>query len=213
MTRVSCPNCARIQTLCLCSRITPFEIDPMMILLVHPREYSKTTGTARIVARSIRDCRIFRGYGQDFDQDPRLLVLLQDPTLRVVILYPGPKSVNLTETSEEGLLEALPRDGRRLCILLVDGTWSSAKRMIRTSRVLSELPRVSFSVEAPSRFRFKKQPNAVCLSTVEATSLLIETLARRGLCSVTPPGAHWKMIEAFETLVDTQLGFLPSAKD
>jgi DTW domain-containing protein YfiP len=210
MSRETCQQCARIQRLCLCSRVTPFEIEPRIILLVHPREYSRTTGTARIVNQSIRHSRIFRGYGEEFDHDPRLRSVLEDPHLRVVLLYPGPDSLNLSECSDETLRSRIPDDGKRLVVLIVDGTWSSAKRMIRTSAVLSRVPKISFQVESPSRFRFKRQPREFCLSTVEATALLLENLTCRGLCTLQPPNAHWRMLEPFEKLVETQLRFISS---
>jgi DTW domain-containing protein YfiP len=134
--------------------------------------------------------------------------MVQDPTLRWVVLYPGSDSLNLTEASDKCLLQAFPQDGKKLGILLIDGTWSSAKRMIRTSVLLSSLPKISFSVNFLSQFRFKKQPRPNCLSTVEATTHLIESLALRGLCSVDPPGAHWKMLHVFDALVETQLKFM-----
>ena len=207
--RTPCPRCARILGLCLCRRITPIEIKPRILILMHPKEYSKTTGTARIVHQSIRHSRILRGYGQDFDSDPRILTLLSDPNARVMLLYPGADSLNLGSCTDEELQERIPRDGKQLYLLIVDGTWSTAKRMIRTSSVLSKLPKISFQVHQTSRFQFKKQPKDFCLSTVEAVSLLIENLFLRGLSSVTPPGAHTRMLEAFEMLVATQLKFVP----
>ena len=209
--RTPCARCARISDLCLCSRISPFEIEPRIHLLVHPKEYSKTTGTARIVQQSIRQSRILRGYGQDFDRDPRLLSLIQTPSNRVMVLYPGQDSLNLGTCSNLELEERIPRDEKQLHLLIVDGTWSNAKRMIRTSTVLSNLPKISFPVNEPSRFQFKKQPKDFCLSTVEAVHLLIENLEKRGLCAVNPHGAHTRMLGAFDLLVKTQLKFVPES--
>jgi DTW domain-containing protein YfiP len=83
--------------------------------------------------------------------------------------------------------------------------------MLRTSAVLSKLPKISFQVNKPSRFQFKKQPKDFCLSTVEAVHLLIENLQVRGLCTVNPPGAQTRMLDAFDLLVRTQLKFVPES--
>ncbi len=205
MGRDTCLRCFRVRDLCLCSTITRFEIEPLIVLLVHPREFMKTVGTVRIVKLSLTNSILLRGTGPQFDEDKTFLCLLNDPTLYPMILFPGEKSLNLSTATADVLAAGIPAN-RRLAIFVIDGTWTSAKQIIRTSKRLSELPKLSFNVNTPSTYEFRKQPEVFCLSTVEAVSVLIENLRQKGLCSPKPIGAHHAMLRGFNKLVETQVG-------
>lgn len=206
MARESCLHCFRIQALCICKAVVPFEIEPLIVLLVHPREFMKTVGTVRIVKLSLRDSILLRGFGKDFDQDPLVQSLIESPDHHAMVLFPGEDSLNLSAAPAEILDQHLPKN-KRLVIFVIDGTWSAAKNMIRESRVLSRLPKLSFEVSAKSVYEFRKQPNAYSLSTVEAVSVLIENLKVLGLCTPKPIHGHQQMIETFKKLIATQLEF------
>jgi DTW domain-containing protein YfiP len=202
--RDTCLKCFRVTRLCLCSTITRFEIEPLLVLLVHPREFMKTIGTVRIVKLSVANSILWRGFGVNFDTDPEMNALLKDTTLYPMVLFPGEDSLNLTAADETLLREKLPA-GKRLAIFVIDGTWTSAKQMIRTSVKLSSLPKLSFNVETQSTYEFRKQPQEFCLSTVEAVSVLVENLKQRGLCNPKPDNAHRQMLQGFAALVKSQV--------
>lgn len=201
-----CWSCHRVSPLCLCSRVQAFDWEPRLAILVHRKEFRKTVGTARLVKLSVAHSRVFVGHGPDFDEDAEIQSLISDPALFPVLLFPGPKSVNLTQTSPEALRDWIPRD-RRLAIIVVDGSWSLARKMIRTSRSLSQLPRISFDVSSPSNYRFRRQPRPYCLSTVEAIHLLMESLHRVKIAELPARGAHHAMLEVFDWLVETQIRY------
>ena len=202
--RNTCWQCYRVRSLCLCSEIRPFSLKPIIALLVHPKEYQRTVGTARVVKLSIANSRLWTGYGPDFDVNLEINAILSNPHFHPVVLYPGQDSLNVTTATADQLASALPA-GKQLIIFVIDGTWANAKRMIRQSKVLSHLPKISFHVHQTSQYEFRKQPHAFCLSTVEAVCELVEQLEIRGLAQVTPPRAHFHMIEAFRYLVKGQL--------
>jgi DTW domain-containing protein YfiP len=89
----------------------------------------------------------------------------------------------------------------------MDGTWSTAKQMIRHSQKLSMLPKLSFNVETESTYEFRKQPAKFCLSTVEAVAVLIENLKQKGLCHPKPAGAHQLMLNGFKAMVTSQVQY------
>lgn len=206
IARDLCWNCRRVSDLCLCDRLRPFRLEPQLVLLVHPKEARNSVGTARLVKLSVENSICWTGNGPDFDLHPGVLELISNPAFYPVVLFPGEGSVNLSRLSRGAVGSWLP-DGRRLAIFVIDGTWSLARKMIRTSRVLSSLPRISFDVQAPSRYRFRRQPREYCLSTVEAIHLLIENLHRNGACALPSGNDHDSMLEAFDWLVETQLQF------
>jgi DTW domain-containing protein YfiP len=202
--RDMCLRCFRVTSLCLCSTITRFEIEPLIVLLVHPREFMKTIGTVRIVKLSLTNSLFWRGTGPDFDKDQQLQAMLKDPALYPMVLFPGNNSLNLSTATSEVLEERIPKD-KRLVVFVIDGTWSSAKQIIRQSETLKLLPKISFQVQTPSIYEFRKQPQEFCLSTVEAVSVLIENLKQKGLCSPKPENAHLQMLLSFSALVQSQV--------
>jgi len=206
MGRESCHQCFRIKSLCLCDTIQTFEIEPLIVLLVHPREYMKTIGTVRVVRLSLLGSILLRGHGKEFDHDPTLNSIIANPNHHSMILFPGKESLNLTSASPEKIISEVP-DGKRLVIFVIDGTWSAAKNMIRDSKLLSALPKLSFDVQTPSIYEVRKQPNSYCLSTVEAVTELVANLKAKNLCTPKPINGHLKMIEGFKKLILIQREF------
>jgi DTW domain-containing protein YfiP len=202
--RDACFSCNRIKELCLCSHIRPFEIEPLIVQLVHPKEVKRTIGTFRIVKLSLTNSIWIRGWGEDFDQNQKFLSLVNDPNHYPMILYPGEDSLNLSTATREDLSENIPQ-GKRLVIFVIDGTWATAKQMIQKSKIIQSLPKVSFEVKTPSIYEFRKQPEKFCLSTVEAVSVLIENLKQKGLCTPFPENAHQHMLQSFKVLVAEQV--------
>ena len=166
----------------------------------------KTIGTARVVKLSLMGSLLLRGHGKDFDHDPVVETLLGNPNHHPVILFPGNESLNLSSASLEEVQSRLPPQ-KRLVIFVIDGTWSAAKNMIRDSVQLSSLPKISFEVNAPSIYEFRKQPHAHCLSTVEAVGLLIENLRAKKLCVPKPENGHFKMVDGFKKIISNQKDF------
>jgi DTW domain-containing protein YfiP len=206
MYRESCHRCFRIKSICICESIQPFEVEPLIVLLVHPREFMKTVGTVRLVKLSISGSILIRGHGKDFDQDPNIASIVSNPHHHSMILFPGEHSLNLTSAPKDVIQNQIPFD-RRLVIFVMDGTWSAAKNMIKDSKVLSQLQKISFDVHEASTYEFRKQPNPFCLSTVEAVSLLITNLKEKQLCMPKPMDGHLKMIDVLKKLVSIQLEF------
>ena len=53
-------------------------------------------------------------------------------------------------------------------LIVVDGTWSNAKTLVRDSTVLSALPRVAFAAPRPTEYRIRREPRDEYVSTIEA---------------------------------------------
>lgn len=145
------------------------------MLLTHPKEARREkAGTGRLTHLCLPNSEIV--VGTEFEANARVQALCDDPGNHVVLLYPGKEAVNL---SESGAVAALPAD-RQLVVLLLDATWSCARKMLRLSPSLQRLPRVMFTPSAPSRFVIKQQPVEGCLSTLESVHEVLLALTRAG---------------------------------
>jgi DTW domain-containing protein YfiP len=89
-------------------------------------------------------------------------------------------------------------------VFVVDGTWISARKTMQRSANLRPLPRLSFDPPHPSRFRLRKQPEAHCLSTVEAIHHTIELLGSAFDFPVESR-THDSLLHAFSRMEERQI--------
>ena len=140
---------------------------------MHPKEFKQEkAGTGRLTHLCLRESEIHMGIG--FDDHEAVQDLLADPRLFPVLLYPGETAHNVSN----GDLPLRELGDRQLTVLLLDATWSGARKMLRLSPSLQRLPRIMFTPSAPSRYVIKQQPQEGCLSTLEATHELLLALEK-----------------------------------
>lgn len=196
--RVMCYRCFWPKVLCWCNSLQPMPTRTRFVFLMHPKEFKEEkAGTGRLTHLCLPNSELHMGLG--FDDSPPVQSLLADPGNHCVLLYPGRDAVNISETQGAGS-EALGASGaedsrtlsagqalrdqlatRRLVVILLDATWSGARKMLRLSPSLQRLPRIMFTPTAPSRYIIKQQPQEGCLSTLEAVHELLLVLEKNGL--------------------------------
>ena len=197
MSRETCYRCFWPKALCWCPSITPMETRTKFVFLMHPKEFKQEkAGTGRLTHLCLAGSEIHMGVG--FDDNETVQALISDPDFFPVLLYPGANARNLTE----GALHPTDLGGRRLLVLLLDATWSGARKMLKLSPTLQRLSRIMFTPSAPSRFVIKQQPQAGCLSTLEATHELLVALERAGLDRYPLPA---QLLGLFERMQDFQI--------
>lgn len=209
--RSQCHTCGRGGVTCYCAEIRPFDPGFTLVLLVHPREARNRVGTVRIAHLSVRGSRLLVGTGEQIDLDHRAEAFLDRERYFPVVLFPGETALqveSLTKRPASSEAEAFARrisEGKRLVVFVIDGTWSQAVGMVRSSRLLASLPQLSFTVDRESEYRFRKQPAEYCLSTVEAVHTLIDRLSDAGISPAPTGRAHDRMLEIFRKLVRFQM--------
>lgn len=146
------------------------------VFLMHPKEFKEEkAGTGRLTHLCLPNSELHMGTG--FDGHEPVQALLADPANLCVLLYPGADARNLSR----GEFASTELAGRRLVVFLLDATWPLARKMLRLSPSLQRLPRIMFTPTAPSRYIIKQQPQAGCLSTLEAVHELLLVLEKTGL--------------------------------
>lgn len=176
MSRETCYRCFWPKPLCWCASITPMETRTRFVFLMHPKEFKQEkAGTGRLTHLCLKQSEIHMGIG--FDDDEAVQALINDRNHFPVLLYPGTNARNLST----GELTVPELGGRTLLVFVIDATWSGARKILKLSPSLQRLPRIMFTPSAPSRYVIKQQPQAGCLSTLEATHELLVALERSGL--------------------------------
>lgn len=134
---------------------------------MHPKEYRKTkNGTGHFTNKSLTNSEIFIGI--NFSNHEKINNLINNPKNECYLLYPGNDSIKL---NEEKITTS-----KNIVLFILDSTWPCSKKMLRQSKNLQNLRKVSFDSKKVSNFKIKTQPDSYCLSTIESTQYILELL-------------------------------------
>jgi len=170
--RIQCYQCMRPSTTCICEHTSPLHTRTRFIILMHPKEYKKEkNGTGHMTKLQLHNSEII--VGVDFTNNKRVNEILAKEKSSSFLLYPGKGSFNLSVRKSSEIKSFMGDDPN---VFILDGTWPCARKMISLSKNLQQLKRVSFDNEIKSKFIFKQQPEALCLSTIESVYTVINLL-------------------------------------
>lgn len=196
-----CYECFRLSKNCLCHLIKPFSTKIKFVILMHPMEAKKEKiGTGRICLASLMNSQMIMGI--DFTHDQEVNDLINDKNNACFTMYPGEHSINVSEGDVGELIE-IQKSQKQIVVFLIDGTWPCAKKMMRLSKNINSIPRVSFTPKHPSIFDIKEQPADFCLSTLESIHFFIDECNRRGLDQTDKD--HDQMLVVFKEMINFQI--------
>jgi tRNA-uridine aminocarboxypropyltransferase len=183
--RATCLRCLRPADFCYCELLPALTSRTKVVLLQHPREARLAICSAWLTHLALAGSELVRGVR--FDADPRVREHVARPG--AALLFPG-----------EGAVDARARaDDPPSVLLVVDGTWHQARKVLRQNPVLAALPRVAIAPERASAYgALRREPAEGCLSTAEAVALALGILER-------DPGRFAPIVEAFRETVAWQL--------
>ena len=183
MSRSQCPRCLRPESHCLCSLIPRLDSRTCVLLLQHPSEVNHALNTARLAALGLSNAELI--VGEVFED---LAQLLNRPGYQARLLFPAEDAQPLQryEAAAQPLLLVVP-----------DGTWRKARKLLHLNPLLAALPRVALAEGAVSRYRLRKAPGPGALSTLEAIVQALHTLEA--------PTSFEALLKPFEALIDGQI--------
>ncbi|KMN08188.1 tRNA-uridine aminocarboxypropyltransferase [Pseudomonas helleri] len=183
MSRAQCPRCLRPQTHCLCDLIPQLDSHTRVLLLQHPSEVNHALNTARLAALGLTNAEL--RVGEVFED---LHTLLNPPGYQARLLFPG-------ECAQP--LQADAAATEKLLLVVPDGTWRKARKLLHLNPLLAQLPRVTLPEGAVSRYRLRKAPGPGALSTVEAIAQALDILEA--------PASYAPLLRPFEALIEGQI--------
>jgi DTW domain-containing protein len=183
--REVCLRCRRPRRACWCPHLAPVESATRACFLQHPRERHVAIGTARMAHLSLPNSELHLGVS--FEDHPRVRALAAEPG--TALLFPG-----------EGALDPASLRGaaRPRAVIVVDGTWAQARKVVRRNPFLQALPRLAFTPARPSSYRIRAEPSAECVSTIEAVVHLLGALEGA-------PERFQPILRAFDRMIDLQI--------
>ena len=165
--REKCLRCFRPVTSCMCKHITKIHTKTRFAILIHPKEFRKIrNNTGRMTHLALPNSLFIMG--DDFTNDKQINDLIA--THNTYLLYPGEESIKLNTE------KLVTKNNKKDLILILDATWPCSRKMIKLSKNLQALPKVSFQTDITSIYQIKSQPQSYCLSTIESAKVLLECL-------------------------------------
>jgi len=139
---------------------------------MHPKEYKKEkNGTGHMTKLQLENSEIIVGI--DFTNNARVNEILAKEKSCSFLLYPGKDNFNLSAREGAEIFSFMGNDPH---IFILDGTWPCARKILKLSKNLQKLKRVSFDNKIKSKFIIKQQPAALCLSTIESVYTVLNLL-------------------------------------
>lgn len=205
--RTLCTQCFQPSFGCYCQNVRSFDPKIEFVILIHPIEARRRIATGRMSHLCLQNSHLIMG--QNYSENTKVNLLLEDPQYQPMILYPGANSFNLTEKSTEDIAD-LFQPNKKLLLFVIDGTWATARKMMRQSHNLHTLPKICFTPSHPSNFQVRKQPAPGCYSTIEAIHQTIELLGDQ-FGFETKMRQHDHLLDVFDQMVQRQLEFIKKA--
>jgi DTW domain-containing protein len=157
--------------MCACELFPTIQVATPIAIVQHVREIHKPTNTGRLFARMVQGVRILPCGMREpaFDPSP-----LQEPSVDWRVLYPHPGAPSLSP-------------GRKIGLVLLDGSWSQCAHMRRRITALAWLPCVALPPGPPSIWKVRSQPREEGRSTFEAAVQALEILEGPAAVSALKP--------------------------
>ncbi len=161
-----CEQCLIAKYYCICEGAEYASCDAAVCLLMYHNESFKPSNTGRLIAEIVPDNYAFRW--DRTSPDPALLALLNNDKYQPFVIFPAED----VET-DRVVTQVETHAGKQPLFIFLDGTWREAKKMIRKSPYLDNLPVLSITSEKLSDYRLRVAPHAHQLGTAEVAIMVL----------------------------------------
>jgi DTW domain-containing protein YfiP len=151
-----CSRCRRPVRVCYCAALPTLPTRTRVVILQHPRERDMPIGTARMASLCLPNAQLH--VGLRWGEHAGLAEALGNPAAPPILLWPGEGAIDVLAEPPQG----------PVTLVVVDGTWSQAKTVVRDNPVLRALPRYAFVTPEKSQYRIRREPDDAFVSTIEA---------------------------------------------
>ena len=166
-----CEGCRLVVSHCICALKPRVRTGAGVCLIMGDIEALKPSNTGWLVAHVVSDTFAF-GWSRTA-VDPGLLAVLRDPQWQPYLVFPGEFAAPGRVVTE--VAYGCSGQGKRPLFVLLDGTWSEARKMFRKSPYLDALPVLSLHPDVVSNYRLRRssRDDHFCTSEVAALCLAL----------------------------------------
>ena len=173
VARDVCPRCSRPTPACICSALPsePLETATRVLVLQHPAEAKRQIASVPLISMCMKSVLVTKGVSFSGDIEP--LQQAVQSGFEPLLLFPSADAVALDSVNASTLAT-----GNKKLLVLIDGTWTQARHMIRHSpELLGRCTPIKFDQRIDSIFNaLRREPEPYCMSTVEACARALRFL-------------------------------------
>jgi len=198
-----CLKCWMRQCVCICDRLEENKSElpsgASLTIFMHPGEMFQGSNTGHLIPPLLdpRECIRTIYFGVE-SEHKRLAEVLSLPN--TLVLYPSPDAVDLSDLCKAAAAfdtAASEPSYLPLHLVVIDGTWKTAKKLVRLLKSSSGFPKVKFGripeADKASFDALRKRTREDGCSTIEAVAMAFESLGdtstaaclRQGLRTLT----------------------------
>ena len=163
MTAERCPRCLFSQRVCLCAEVPSIATHTRVVIVRHHREQLRSSNTGRLAHLALPNSVIVE-YGGGGEATGRRGLAVLPPLEGAWLLFPAGEPVT----------QAPVPPPKQLVVL--DATWSQARRMYRKLDGLRGLPILRLPDEPMPAARLRTSPGPGQVSTIEAIARALRLL-------------------------------------
>jgi DTW domain-containing protein YfiP len=159
-----CSGCWLPSALCLCAELPLLAVRTRVVVAMHRREAVTSSNTGRLAARVFEGAsvRVRGALREEMESDPEPL-----PPGRRLVLFPA---------AEARLLTAEDAAGEGVVLLVPDGTWAQARRLLRRDDLFEGAEVVTLPPAGPSRYGLRRHAREGSVCTLEAVGRALGVL-------------------------------------
>lgn len=157
----SCNKCGLPNINCICNTISKVKTKAKIWILSTEKEFYRPSNTARIL--KLVNPESTEIYLWERTKNPEELIKnIKQDIYDVYVVFPD-------ESRDVKSAECIHNYANKVpAFILLDGTWKEAKKILRRSEYLKELPRISLSVDFKSEYNLRRGVVEGNLCTIEA---------------------------------------------
>ncbi|RZL39528.1 MAG: DTW domain-containing protein [Pedobacter sp.] len=162
-----CNRCHLPIVACICRFAPNIKTKANFWLIMYELEFLKPTNTGKLIAESIESTYSFKWKRNENPED--LVKLIDDQKYNTYLVFPDdvedykPRSKKYEEV-----------EGKDPAFIILDGTWTQARKMFRKSKYLEKLPLLSLNTERESEYVLRSPSDKNHICTVEVAIELLK---------------------------------------
>ncbi|MEQ5208638.1 tRNA-uridine aminocarboxypropyltransferase [Proteus sp. fly-1067] len=164
-----CGFCLLPEKQCLCGTIVSQPAKSQFCLLMYDTEVMKPSNTGKLIADVLPDTQAF--LWSRTTPEPALLDLINTPDKQAYVVFPESYA-----SSERVVYNQLPINSKPPLFILLDGTWSEARKMFRKSPYLDSLPIFSLNEASKCDYVLRQATREDQHCTAEVAASILENV-------------------------------------
>ncbi|KGY11034.1 hypothetical protein NM22_17835 [Vibrio tubiashii] len=161
-----CPRCLLTHQ-CVCSLLPAIKAPFHLALLTHENELTRDTNTGQWLNKSLSSASVHIWQRTQLCQ--KLKAMLGDEQYQAYLLFPSEESQPIADANHQTAI-----NNKQPLYIVLDATWQEAKKMLRKSPWLLELPHVHINPTHDSRYQLRRNQQAGHLCTLEVGCELLK---------------------------------------